>query len=234
MQRELEAPSDDRLPMPRDPEEGPAPSVLAVLPRALPVGRQAPTNTPPESTEPGARAGLAGLAGSKAPGARASLNTWPQSLHLLVAMPTAAAHTGQSFFPVPGARAGWANSRLQCVHFLDAAPTTLPHPPSAVGHKKTTGVVGPLAALGAGAPLMAGPNSAGLASAGTTPGVGSTGITGMASAGTALLTCCTHQRGLPCRHPGHRVWPGTRPHLRLAGSVATSVQHFAHACMRAM
>ena len=50
MQRELEAPSDDRLPMPRDPEEGPAPSVLAVLPRALPVGRQAPTNTPPEST----------------------------------------------------------------------------------------------------------------------------------------------------------------------------------------
>ena len=81
------------------------------------------------------------------------------------------------------------------------------------------GLVGPLAALGAGAPLMAGPNSAGLASAGTTPGAGSTG---------------TRQRGLPCRHPGHRVWPGTRPHLRLAGSVATSVQHFAHACMRAM
>ena len=127
----------------------------------------------PRPKAPEARAGLAGLAGLA--------NTWPH-LHFLVAVPTAALHSGQCFCPgakvykAPGAR---ANSRLQCVHFLDAAPTTLPHPPSAVGHKKTTGVVGPLAALGAGAPLMAGPNSAGLASAGTTPGAGSTGITGM-------------------------------------------------------
>jgi len=78
-----------------------------------------------------------------------------------------------------------------------------------------------------------GAESTALASAGTALlRAGGAESTGLASAGTALLLRCTRQHGLPCRHPGHRVWPGTLPHLRLVGFVAMVARHFC-ACMHA-